>query len=134
MLLPLGCGSDGDSGMGNDPGGGTPVTVEQLTDFYGTRAPQVRQGLQDGVQRLLAATQGGGLDGFTAIPAGGNSYQVSIDFDLDGDGSHRGALDSRMPMLVALQGNPADGIQGADLPATVEIQETQTPYGTTPRP
>lgn len=126
-LSYLGCSNDGSVESGG--GDGTPVSEEQLQIFYDTEEPLARAALQDGVQRLLDASQGGELDGISVLPTGLNSYSLNVDIDLDGDGDLEGSEDARLPMLVALQGDPTNGIHDGDLPATVQIQEAETPQG-----
>jgi hypothetical protein len=123
LLAVAGCGGDGDSPMNGGDGGGA-VTPESLTDFYTSQAPAVRAGVLDGTARLLDFTNGGSPAGVAVTPAGGNSYNVTVDTELGG--TLRG---SSIPMFVALQGDPTDGLQDTDFPISATIVKAQTPYG-----
>ncbi|HMB71447.1 MAG TPA: hypothetical protein VKU85_19215 [bacterium] len=123
LLAVAGCGDDGDSPMNGGSNGGA-VTPESLSDFYTNQAPTVRAGVLDGTARLLSYTQGGSPGGVSVTPAGGNSYNVTVDTELGS--ALRG---SSIPFFVALQGDPTDGLHDTDFPISMTIQQAQTPYG-----
>lgn len=132
-LLPfvfvIGCG--GDDG-GTNPGDGEPgpVTEESITTFFEQQAPLVRSGALDGFVRLAAATQGGGQDGVTITPKGGNSFDVTIAMDLDGAGALRDARETSLLLTAGFAGDPLDGLDAEDFPCNVQVTGVSTPFGT----
>ncbi|KPK81709.1 MAG: hypothetical protein AMS25_05295 [Gemmatimonas sp. SM23_52] len=119
----------------DDDAGGPPagLTVGQLEAFMGEVPSVLIPAIADGYIRLIEAAQGGQPDGVTITDLGGGSYEATIEFDFDLDGtiettvSGSGSTQSGIFQVTDITGRDltsSGSITATDVGGFIEIQTT----------